>query len=449
MMAASDNGTQGKDQIIIVGGGIGGLATAISLAQKTNYRIRVLESSLTLKEVGAGIQITPNASRVLCGWGLREEFEKIATVPNFMEILRYDDNRNLGLVPSNIGNFASRAWGHPHWLVHRMEYQAVLARSASVLGVTIDLDTKVSRIDADECAVQVANGDVLFPNLIIGADGIHSRVRRSLPELEAITPTRGENYCYRVLIPREKMMSNPLTATLMQNPNQQLWAGHLKHIIGYSIAQGAYYNLVLMIPDALQDAPLSRYNQPGNVDQMRREFAGCHALITALLELAETCAKWTIAELPALPTWTSTNGRVVLLGDAAHAMSPHAASGAATTIEDAEVLGLCVAACASLNDLPNATKMYEKIRKQRCERIQEISRQSAMTFSMPDGPQQKGRDEAFGKRREILLQQLSGKEEFVVPTPDMNKPFPHPDFVTWLYGYDAAAEAKRRLCGVQ
>ena len=108
-----------------------------------------------------------------------------------------------------------------------------------------------------------------------------------------------------------------------------------------------------------------------------------------------------------------------LLGDAAHAMTQNAASRAATTIEDAEVLGYCVAACASPSDLLSATKMYENIRKQRHEHIREISRQNAMTFSMPDGPQQKARDEALGKAKEPLLQQLPGKKEFVIPAPDM------------------------------
>lgn len=103
------------------------------------------------------------------------------------------------------------------------KYQEALARRASMLRVNIDLDTKVACVDADMCDVHVENGDSLSADLLVGADGIHSRVRQSLPELKTIAPTRADNYCYRIILPRAKMMSHPLTATLMQNPNQLCW----------------------------------------------------------------------------------------------------------------------------------------------------------------------------------------------------------------------------------
>ena len=116
--------------IVIIGGGIAGLATAISLSQKSKHHILILEGNSSLTEAGAGIQITSNASRILCKWGLREGFEAIATVSDFMEIRRYGSDQLIGLVPANVQSYAERVWNFPHWLVHRIDYQKLLAEAA-------------------------------------------------------------------------------------------------------------------------------------------------------------------------------------------------------------------------------------------------------------------------------------------------------------------------------
>lgn len=178
---------------------------------------------------------------------------------------------------------------------------------------------------------------------------------------------------------------------------------------------------------------------------MLAEFHNWHPAIRTMLSLAESCAKWTLADLPPLPTWHSDNGRVVLLGDAAHATTPHAASGAALAVEDAEVLSQCISSCSGPQDLPGAAALYERLRRDRCERIVEVSRENALTFSMPDGPAQETRDERFKAAKEGILAQVSGKNELAIPTADGKKPFPHPQFMMWLYGYNASAAALEAL----
>ena len=430
--------------IVIVGAGIGGLAAAISLARKTKHQIRVLEGSATLKEAGAGIQITPNASRILIQWGLREEFESIATVPSFMQIRRYASNEVIGLVPANEKEYASKVWGSPHWLVHRIDYQQVLARAATELGVIVEFDKKVRSVDAVKQLIHLQDGSAVKADLIIGADGIHSITRTSIPALTDVRPIRAVNYCYRTLIPREDMLRHRATSDIISNQNQLSWAGHNKHIIGYPIAQGELYNLVLVVPETT-DAPIAAYNQAGSVAEMCREFSGWHDCIETMLSLAQSCSKWSLAELPPLPRWTSEDGGVVLLGDACHAMTPHAASGAATTLEDAEVLGHCVASCESLSEMQVFAQTYEAVRKTRCERVQEIARQNATVFSMPDGPQQRSRDERLRQAMLALEKDLGQTTNLKIPTPDMMAPFPSPPVVMWLYGYDAQEEARKHI----
>lgn len=434
-----------KARIVIIGSGIGGLAAAVAIAQKCGHQVCVLETASRLTEAGAGIQITPNASIILSSWGLQHEFEKIATVSDFMEIRRYATNAAIGLVPSDVNGYARRVWGSPHWTVHRIDYQDALAKQAIALGVEIYFNAKVVAFDAVKGYVTLVDGRILDADIIIGADGIHSRARQSIPGLAGIEPTRAQNYCYRVLLTREQMLSHESTSEIMMNSNRMAWPGHEKHIIGYPIASGQLYNLVLILPDKDHSAPLNQYNQPGSPAEMLAEFHDWHPAIRTMLSLATSCARWTLADLLPLPTWHSSNGRVVLLGDSAHATTPHAASGAALAVEDAEVLSHCIAACPGQADLTRYMGIYGRTRKARCERVAEVSRESAMTFSTPDGPAQVARDERFAGAREDILAQIRGERELVLPAADESKPFPHPEFMMWLYGYDASAAAVEAL----
>jgi salicylate hydroxylase len=460
-------------QIVVVGAGIAGLSTALSLSQKTNHKILVLENSPILTEAGAGIQCSAAASRMLCGWGLKEQFEAVATRPEIMDIKRYDNFEVLGNVPSNINNYSERLRGFPHWLVHRVDYQKILADAAIANGVEIRFAQKIVDIDLENVAVVLEDGSRLKADLIVGADGIHSRVRRSIPALSDIAPRRSGHFCYRALITREKMMQNPTVSNLIDIQSQQAWAGPHRHIISYPIAKGKLYNLVLTLPDQGQ-APLGRYNEPGDLDEMREAFNDFHEISKALLNTVDSCAKWVIADLPPLPTWSSQNRRIVLVGDAAHAMvgylyswllpasatgpnvekcskpltynqAPHAASGAMASLEDAEVLGLCLASCNSAEDLQSAIEDYEHLRKPRCERIQEMSRENGSTFSLPDGPAQQARDKALKAQMHALDKIFAEDTPLVVPEEDMTKSYPHPAAVQWLVGHDVVSETRNYL----
>ncbi|KAH0844730.1 hypothetical protein AYO21_01950 [Fonsecaea monophora] len=431
-------------KIIIIGTGIAGLATALSISQKTKHEILILESSPILTEAGAGIQCSPAATRILSGWGLRDQFEAIAVLPDLMEIRRYEDNDLLGLSFINIKDYSVLMRGFPHWFVHRVDYQKILADAVTKRGVKIEFGQKVVAVDVEEVKVTLEDGRSLDADLIIGADGIHSRTRRSIPGLQDIVPRRVDHYCYRAIVPREKMLKNPLTAALLENDSLQVWAGEFKHLIGYPFANGRFYNLVLTVPDD-GEAPLGRYNEPGDVSEMQQVFKDFNDTVQAVLNAVDDCAKWVLAELPPLPSWSSPNGRVVLVGDACHAMVPHAASGAVASLEDAEVLGLCVATCRKVADLPRATKDYQHLRKPRAERIQEISRQNTTTFNLPDGPKQQDRDRIWRAQKAVAEKQLQEGFEVAALEEDKNQVFPHPAVVQWLVGHNVIEETKRYL----
>ena len=306
--------------VLVVGGGIGGLATAFSIARQTNFEVVVLERHDTLTEDGAGIQVTPPAARVLCQWGLRKEFEAIATFPDCAELRRYSNGKVLGKIWNNYHSFSENMYGAPHWILHRADFQTTLAKAARENGVTILLNRRIERVDCDVPEVVFKDGSTMKADLIIGADGVWSRTRTSIPENSQIQPLKAGEYCYRFLVPREKMLSHPDTTPLIEADHLSVaYIGPYRCVICYPISKGLFYNVVAFVV-LESSAPLGAYNEPGDLEEMRREFSSFDKHIRAVLQLADSCAKWNLIDLAPLPAWSSQNGRVMVLGDAAHAM---------------------------------------------------------------------------------------------------------------------------------
>jgi salicylate hydroxylase len=178
---------------------------------------------------------------------------------------------------------------------------------------------------------------------------------------------------------------------------------------------------------------------------MKIKFTGFNNTVTALMDLIDSCSKWTIAELPALPTWVSSNRRVTLVGDACHAMAPNVGQGAGMAIEDAEVLGLCIAKCASVDEFPKAMAAYQAIRKARCERAQEVALEVGGAFSLPDGPMQAMRDKMLAMGMDMIKKQVAGEMKVPIHQPDMSKKYPDPQVIAWLYGHDVVTETTEYL----
>ena len=236
-------------------------------------------------------------------------------------------------------------------------------------------------------------------------------------------------------------MRDEETATKMTSTDTQAWFGPGRFIVGYPISNGRFFNVALVTPRD-EGTPVTYWNQPGDPRELQREFADFSPFIQKLTGLVEKCAKWTIAEIPELSTWSSRSGRTVLLGDSAHVMSPHAAQGVVMALEDAAALTEALSRLRSLEDLPRLTRVYEKFRKPRIARVASIAKGNGKSWMFRDGLEQMARDSRFRRVTDDYLQEMRdiGSEKIAkrLKAPaDMDAQWPQPSVLMWLYGYDA------------
>ncbi|KAG4441105.1 hypothetical protein IFR05_003395 [Cadophora sp. M221] len=409
--------------ITIVGAGIGGLAAATCLAQ-SGHKVHVIEAGHELSEVGAGIQISPNALRIFDSLGLKDVFYKEGTKNDFALLRRYKDGKILGKHRAN----PLALYDYHNLTLHRADYQKILYDAAVKAGASISFGRKVVSIDTSTPSLTLQDGSIINSDLIVGADGIGSRIRSAMfPDIQShVTP----DCAFRIILTREQMLSNPALSHLVLQPSSTVWFGPHRHIVAYTIRQLELFNIVLCGPG---HADTGVWNEPADLDELKNEYADYDDTVKELLGIAKECHKWRISEVPDLPSWRNGNGKLVLLGDAAHAMMPYMAQGATQAIEDGAVLTGCLARAHSLDDIPRLTRAYEDIRKTRAEKIKATSHGNMKQYGLPDGPEQKARDEMYSKS---LLPLLETTKEDIVPKPDMNAVYGSPGFSSWVYTYD-------------
>lgn len=257
-----------------------------------------------------------------------------------------------------------------------------------------------------------------------------------------MSPRLFNEFTYRAMIDRQDMMSDSETAKLIATEDIQSWLGPDRAIVAYPISRGTLFNVAVVVSASGQrDAPVGKWNEPADLLEFQSMFSDFCPLAQKLVHLVKKCAKWTIAEVPPLPTWSM--GKAVLLGDAAHAMSPHAAQGAAMAIEDAAVLGECLNSLSYPQQLGDVLKKYECLRKPRVERVAEIARNNGSIWVLSDGPQQEARDKRFKESDEMYETFVKeGRGERPKAEPDEFGKWPQPGLLMWLYGTDAVKEAQ-------
>ncbi|MDX3976064.1 FAD-dependent monooxygenase [Shinella sp.] len=328
----------------IVGAGIAGLTAALSLARK-GIASHILEQAPALEEVGAGLQLSPNASRILADLGLLDALSARWSEPDHILLSSGSTLAPLASVPA--GKAARTRWGAPYGVLPRASLQAVLLEA--VRDEPLCTLATGQRIETAQDALAIAPADVL-----IGADGVWSRLRQAVPG--ALPARYSGNVAWRFLVPYAAAPSflNPRTVTAFLGPQA--------HLVAYPLAQTQAFNIVAIHQSA--EAPPEGWSRSGDTATLLSTFSGWHNDIRRLLDDARAPLMWPLFECPD-GAWTDGR-KTVLIGDAAHAMTPFAAQGAAMAIEDAALLANRL---AEATDTGQALRQFETTRRARVARV--------------------------------------------------------------------------------
>jgi salicylate hydroxylase len=331
--------------VCVVGGGIGGLTVALSLFRR-GFDVQVYEQAAALGEVGAGVQVSPNASRVLHRLGLAEELAATGVKPVAWHQRRWDDGRTL--LRSPLAEPLEATFGFPHYQLHRADLLAALAGALPAERVHLGHRLTGLTDRGDRVEARFANGASVEADVLVGADGIKSAVRGLLfgPEHPRFTGC----VAYRGLVPAERLTDLQLEVTA------QVWMGPGRHFVHYFVSGGGLVNFVAIIE---QDTwTRESWTDRGDIADVLKAFEGWHPQVRTILASADETFIWALFDHVPLRRWSA--GRVTLLGDACHAMLPFMAQGAAQAIEDGATLATCLA--AATRDIPGALRHYEALR---------------------------------------------------------------------------------------
>jgi salicylate hydroxylase len=384
----------------IVGGGIGGLTAALALLRR-GIDVHVYEQAAALGEVGAGVNVSPNASRVLHGLGLAEELARTGVKPLSWHQRRWDDGRTL--LRSPLAEPLEGAFGFPHYQMHRADLLSALADR--VPADRVHLGHRLTGLvdHGDHVTASFGNGARAEVDVLVGADGIRSVVRQALfgPERPRFTGC----VAYRGLVPAGRLESLGL------EPDSTVWMGPGRHFVHYFVSGGSLVNFVAIIE---QDTwTRESWTDRGQVADALAAYEGWHPQVRAIIEAVDETFIWALFDRTPLERWSA--GRATLLGDACHAMLPFMAQGAAQAIEDGAALASCLAGTGPA-EVAAALRRYEAVRIPRASRLQAMSMDNKTRFHLPDGPEQRKRD----------AQMSAGSTDWSFAA------------VSWIYEHDAA-----------
>ena len=388
--------------IAIVGGGLGGLTAAIALRQR-GFDVIVYEQAAELGEIGAGIQLSPNAMRVLIGLGLDQAFEAIAFEPNRHVVRNWKSGAVVSATQMK-GVFRSQ-YQAGYFGAHRADLHSVLQQALPMDCVRLSARCTSVTQTADGATLTFADGRTAGADIVVGADGIRSAVRESLYGADA--PRFTGHIVWRGLVP-----TNALPKGLI-DPDMTAWFGPNGTIVHYYVRRGELVNWIAHFETDWRE---ESWSVESDWHEAAEAFAGWHPTLGELFSRTERCYKWALYDRDPLPRWTS--GRVTLLGDAAHPMLPYLAQGAAQSVEDGYVLADMLA--QHRHDAPAALKAYEAVRLPRTSRIQLHARERGKINNSTSAFQRFKRD--LGYRLKKLI-----------------KPKEHTYSIEWIYGHDVTA----------
>ncbi|PIT72831.1 FAD-dependent monooxygenase [Limnohabitans sp. G3-2] len=392
-----------RKQVVIAGGGIGGLAAALACAQR-GVPVQLIERAAQLSEVGAGIQMGPNVTRIVQAWGLGEALAQVAAFPQQLQARDAQTGQVLGTL--RLGERAQLRYGAPYATIHRADLQGLLHRAVQSAGVNIRLGQTVQgwRDTAEGLEVSTAEGDSVQVEALIGADGVWSAVRQ---QLLGDAPARFTGHlAYRALVAQADLPAH------LRSDQVTVWMGPRLHVVHYPVRSGQWLNLVAIVHG---DKPIQDqdWDQAGHTQALMQAMGAVGRDLSERLASVPAWRQWALHDrVPVRQASEMAQGRVALLGDAAHPMRPYLAQGAGMAIEDAQVLAQRLSAGGA--SVPEQLQGYAAQRWARNARVQARAIRNGRIFHA-QGPVALGRN---------LSLRLMGERVMDVP---------------WLYGQGPAA----------
>lgn len=396
-----------KLRVGVIGGGIGGVALTGALAQH-GMEVKVFERAGAFGEVGAGIQMTPNAAKVLRGLGLADQLRRMGFLPQAIVGRNWRTARENFRTP--LIEECPNLYGADFYHIHRADLHAMLVSLVPDNAAMLSTACVAVRNEANTAVASFADGSEFEADVIVGADGIHSVVRNQLFGKEA--PRFTGHMCYRAVVPFEDRRPD------FVSPDASFWMGPKGHVVTYYVRSGGAVNIVAVneTPDWVEES----WNAPSSREELLNAFQGWHGNLIKLFERADSVFKWGLFDRDPMQTWST--GRITLLGDAAHPMLPFLSQGAAMAIEDGYVLAKSLQVHGQ--DIQSALRDYEAERLPRTRRVQLEARERGKTYHLPTPMAQLRRDLMY-RLQAMINPHASGIK------------------ANWVYEYDATAFAPK------
>jgi salicylate hydroxylase len=369
-----------KLKVGIIGGGIGGVALAASLLQR-GFEVRLFERAKGFGEVGAGIQMTPNAVKVMKALGLLDSMLQVGFLPRALVGRNWRSGRENFRTP--LIDSCPVLYDAPFIHIHRADLHHILASCVPDDVPTFGINCTGVTQENGTAIATFSDGTQYEADLIVGADGVRSVVRAALFGEEA--PRFTGHMCYRAVVPVGRVVD-------FVSPDSSFWLGPNSHIVTYYVRGGEAVNIVAVAET--KDWVEESWNVASSKEEMLRAFQGWHPNIEALFRRVDEVYKWGLFDRDPMTKWS--HGRITLLGDAAHPMLPFLSQGAAMAIEDAYVLAASLDSHG--NDVASALRDYEAERLPRTSRVQLEARERGRTYHLPSPLSQAKRDFMFWLR---------------------------------------------------
>ncbi|MDF2114437.1 FAD-dependent monooxygenase [Roseiarcaceae bacterium H3SJ34-1] len=391
-------------KVAIIGAGMGGLALANALKAR-NIDVKIHEQAEELTQVGAGIQLTPNAVKVLRGLGLDHRLKEFGFVPQ--AIMGLDGRSGKTVFRTPLAGACEELYDAPYVHIHRGDLQTILRDPLLDSMISLGKHCVDVRNESDCAVAAFSDGSSIEADLIVGADGIRSAARKSLFGADA--PRFTNNICWRSVVPFENGPDYDLVG-----PYNSIWFGPNGHVVTYYVRGGKAVNIIACLEST--DWQEESWHVRSTKEELANAYDGWHPKLQKIFARADEVYKWGLFDRDPMESWT--RDRVTLLGDAAHPMLPYLSQGAAMAMEDALVLARMVG--QQQDDLDAALRAYETIRIPRATRVQLSSREQGKKNHLTSPVARFVRDVEY-RIRNLINPQASGLK------------------AGWVYEYDAGS----------